>query len=141
MLILGTDGEKMSKSRDNFIDIFLPEKELKDIINKKIITDATALEDPKDPNSSTVYALYQLVATSQKAQEMRAKLLAGGYGWGHAKKDLLEAILTRFSKERELFNQYTNNTNELDKILEEGAEKARRVAKATLSRVRGACGY
>lgn len=141
MLIPGTDGEKMSKSRDNFIDIFLPEKELKDLINKKIITDATALEDPKDPNSSNVYALYQLVASAQQAEEMRAKLLAGGYGWGHAKKDLLEAILTRFSKEREQFKYYMNDTKELDNILKEGADKARKVAKATLSRVRSACGY
>jgi tryptophanyl-tRNA synthetase len=141
MLIPGTDGEKMSKSRDNFIDIFLPEKELKDLINKKIITDATALEDPKDPNASTVYALYQLVASAQQAEEMRTKLLSGGYGWGHAKKDLLEAILTRFSKEREQFKYYMNDTKELDNILKEGADKARKVAKATLSRVRSACGY
>lgn len=141
MLISGTDGEKMSKSRDNFIDIFLPEKELKDVINKKIITDATALEDPKDPNSSTVYALYKLVATPQQAEEMHTKLLAGGYGWGHAKKDLLEAILTRFAKEREQFKYYMNDTAELDNILKEGADKARKVAKATLSRVRKACGY
>lgn len=140
-LILGTDGEKMSKSRDNFIDIFLPEKELKDVINKKIITDATALEDPKDANSSTVYALYKLAATPQQAEEMHSKLLAGGYGWGHAKKDLLEAILTRFSKEREQFNYYMNDTAELDNILKEGADKARKVAKATLARVRNACGY
>jgi tryptophanyl-tRNA synthetase len=141
MLILGTDGEKMSKSRDNFIDIFLPEKELKDVINKKIITDATALEDPKDPNSSTVYALYKLVATTQQAEEMRTKLLAGGYGWGHAKKDLLDAILTRFSKEREQYTYYMNDIAELDNILNEGADKARKVAKATLSRVRKVCGY
>jgi tryptophanyl-tRNA synthetase len=131
----------MSKSRDNFIDIFLPEKELKDVINKKIITDATALEDPKDPNSSTVYALYKLVATPQQAEEMRSKLLAGGYGWGHAKKDLLDAILKRFSKEREQYTYYMNDIAELDNILNEGAEKARTVAKATLSRVRNVCGY
>jgi hypothetical protein len=130
-----------SGNLDNFIDIFLPEKELKDLLNKKIITDATALEDPKDPNASTVYALYQLVASAQQSEEMRTKLLAGGYGWGHAKKDLLEAILTRFSKEREQFKYYMNDTAELDNILNEGAEKARKVAKSTLSRVRSACGY
>jgi len=141
MYITGTDGGKMSKSSDNFIDIFLPEKELKKLINKKIITDDTPLEDSKDPESSTVYALYKLVATEEQANEMHDNLLAGGYGWGHAKKALLEAILVRFSKERELFNHYMENRDELDKILETGSLKARSVAQATLKRVREKLGY
>ena len=141
MYIKGTDGEKMSKSRDNFINIFLPEKELKKVINKKIITDTTPLEDPKDPNSSTLVDLYKLVATPEQTEELKQKLLAGGYGWGHAKGDLLQAILTRFKTEREQFDFYMNNTDELDKILAIGAEKARKVAQATLARVRAKCGY
>ena len=141
MYIKGTDGEKMSKSRDNFINIFLPEKELKKVINKKIITDTTPLEDPKDPNSSTLVDLYQLVATPEQTEELKQKLLAGGYGWGHAKEDLLQAILTRFKTEREQFDFYMNNTDELDKILAIGAVKARKVAQATLARVRAKCGY
>ena len=141
MYIPGTDGEKMSKSRDNFIDIFLPEKELKKVINKKIITDDTPLEDSKDPNSSTVYSLYKLIATPEKAQEMHDSLLAGGYGWGHAKKALLEGIVQRFSSEREKFNYYMDNTSEIDDILNSGAEKARKVAQETLYRVRKKLGY
>lgn len=141
MYILGTDGQKMSKSRGNVIDIFLPEKELKKVINKNIITDTTPLEEPKDPNSSAVYALYKLVATAKQAAEMKAKLEAGGYGWGHAKADLLTAIVSRFKTEREKFNYYMENRSELDDILALGAEKARRVAKKTLERVRERCGY
>lgn len=140
-LVLGTDGGKMSKSADNFIDIFLPEKELKKVLNKKIITDDTPLENPKDPESSTVYALYKLVATESQAKEMHDKLKAGGYGWGHAKKALLDAILEHFEKERELFNHYMGNKAELDEILDKGASKARKVAQSTLARVREKLGY
>ncbi len=141
MLIPGTDGQKMSKSYNNFIDVFLPEKELKDVINKKIITDATALEDPKDAESSIVYQLYKFVASPGDASEMKAKLEAGGYGWGHAKKDLLQALLDGFSKEREAYHYFMNNKAELDEKLKVGADKARLVARATLDRVREKLGY
>lgn len=141
MYVPGTDGEKMSKSRDNFINIFLPEKELKNVINKKIITDDTPLEDPKDPDTSNVYNLYKLIATPEQTVEMAAKLRAGGYGWGHAKKDLLEVIVTRFAKERELFEHYMNNKSELDVVLKAGAEKAAVVANGVLKRVREKTGY
>ncbi len=140
-LIPGTDGEKMSKSRDNYINIFLSKNELKKIINKKIVTDDTPLEDPKDPDTSNVYQLYKLLATEEQAKEMADKLRAGGYGWGHAKKDLLNLILERFEQEREKYNYYMENTDELDKILLKGAEKARLVARETLKRVREKCGY
>lgn len=140
-LILGTDGEKMSKSRDNFINIFLPKNALKKVINKNIITDDTPLEDPKDAESSTVYQLYKLIATPEEAAEMKAQLEAGGYGWGHAKKDLLNAILTRFEVERERYNYYMENKHEIDKVLKEGAAKAKAVAHKTLERVRQKCGY
>jgi tryptophanyl-tRNA synthetase len=139
--VIGTDGEKMSKSRNNFINIFLPEKELKDVINKKIITDATPLEEPKNAEESVVYQLYKLVAPTAQAAEMKAKLEAGGYGWGHAKKDLLEAILTTFTKERELYNHYMNNLGELDEKLMIGARKAAQTADAVLARVREKVGY
>jgi tryptophanyl-tRNA synthetase len=141
MLIPGTDGQKMSKSYNNFIDIFLPEKELKDVINKKIITDATALEDAKDAESSIVYQLYKFVASPGDASEMKAKLEAGGYGWGHAKKDLLQALLDGFSKQRETYNYFMNNKAELDERLKVGADKARIVARAALDRVREKLGY
>jgi tryptophanyl-tRNA synthetase len=141
MYIPGTDGQKMSKSYGNFINIFLPEKELKDVINKKIVTDATPLEDPKDAEGSIVYQLYKYIATPEAAAEMKSKLEAGGYGWGHAKKDLFEGIMNRFSKEREVFNYYMNNLPELDEKLMVGAKKASLVADKTLARVREKIGY
>jgi tryptophanyl-tRNA synthetase len=141
MYIPGTDGQKMSKSYGNFINIFLPEKDLKDVINKKIVTDATPLEDPKDAEGSIVYQLYKYIATPEAAAEMKSKLEAGGYGWGHAKKDLFEGIMNRFSKEREVFNYYMNNLPELDEKLMVGAKKASLVADKTLARVREKIGY
>lgn len=140
-LILGTDGEKMSKSRNNFIDIFLPKNALKKVINKNIVTDDTPLEEPKDAENATVYQLYKLIATTEEAASMKAQLEAGGYGWGHAKKDLLNTILTHFEEARERYDYYMNNKNVIDKVLEEGAAKARAVANKTLERVRVKCGY
>lgn len=136
MLIPGTDGQKMSKSRNNTINIFATEKELKNTINKQIITDATPLEEPKDAEGSVVYQLYKLVATEAEAAEMKQKLEAGGYGWGHAKKDLLQGILTRFATERERYQHFMDNPEEVDAHLKAGADKARAVAKKTLERVR-----
>jgi len=141
MLVPGTDGQKMSKSRDNYINIFLPKNELKKVINKNFVTDDTPLEDPKDPDTSAVFQLYKLIATEQQAAEMANNLRAGGYGWGHAKKELLNCILERFSEEREKYDYYMNNTSEVDDVLLKGAEKARIVANETLKRVRRKCGY
>lgn len=141
MLIPGTDGEKMSKSRDNVINVFLEEKELKQVINKKIITDATPLEDPKDPDQSMVFQLYQLIANESDVTVMANKLRAGGYGWGHAKKELLGQILETFKEPRERFDYYMNNLTELDDVLKEGASKAKKVAQLTLQRVREKCGF
>lgn len=140
MLVPGTDGEKMSKSRDNFIDIFLPEKQLKKLINKKIVTDDTPLEDPKPAEGTAVFELYKLIAP-EKAAEMKEQLAAGGYGWGHAKLALTNAILDTFSEERDLYHRYMENQGELDEILAAGAQKAKKVAEATLKRVRKVVGY
>ena len=140
-LIPGTDGEKMSKSRDNFLNIFVSDKQLKKDINKKIISDSTPLEDPKDPDSCSVHQLYSLIATQEEADEMANKLRAGGYGWGHAKKELLEKLISTFEKERAQYNHYMENKAELDAILEEGAKKARAVAQETLKRMRAVSGY
>jgi tryptophanyl-tRNA synthetase len=141
MYVPGTDGQKMSKSYGNFINIFLPEKELKDVINKKIITDATALEDPKDAENSVVYQLYKLIMPESESLEMKRKLEAGGYGWGHAKKDLLQGVLEQFSSQRDVYNRFMNDTPELDNQLRIGSDKARGVASATLGRVRSVLGY
>lgn len=141
MYVPGTDGQKMSKSYGNYLNVFLPEKELKDVINKKIITDATALEDPKDAEGSIVYQLYKLIASETNAQEMKRKLEAGGYGWGHAKKDLLGAIIDGYAKERSEYNKLMSDLPELETRLLEGADKARQTAVNTLSRVRNVLGY
>ena len=100
-LILGTDGEKMSKSRNNTIDVFDAENAIKKLINKNIVTDNTPLEEPKDPDSATVYQLYKLLATNEESKTMAEKLKAGGYGWGHAKKELLDKYCLRFQKKEQ----------------------------------------
>lgn len=140
-LILGTDGEKMSKSRNNTIDVFDTENAIKKLINKNIITDNTPLEEPKDPYSATVYQLFKLLASDEESKTMADKLKAGGYGWGHAKKELLEKVVSSFSEERAKFEHYQNNPKEVEEVLLEGAQKAKKVAKATLDRVRNSLGY
>ncbi len=135
----GTDGNKMSKSRGNIINIFLPEKQLKKQV-MSIETDSTPLEEPKNPDTCKVFAIYSLLANENQITEMRAKYLGGNYGYGHAKTELLNLILENFKTEREKFNYYLNNLDELDAKLKEGAEKTRKIASATLKRVRESLG-
>jgi tryptophanyl-tRNA synthetase len=135
MLIPGTDGEKMSKSRNNTINIFLPEKQLRKQV-MSIETDSKALEDPKDPSTCHVFALYKLLANESEITSMTDNYLKGGYGYGHAKQALFELILVRFQKERERFDYLMNNRNELDETLKQGSAKAEKVAKEVLKRVR-----
>ncbi len=139
-VVPGTDGQKMSKSYGNIINIFLSEKELKKQIGT-IITDSTPLEEPKNPDTCNVYALYRLMATADQQIEMRNKYQAGGYGYGHAKAELLELIVNYFSKERETYNRLMENEDELNTILLEGAKKARPVISKVMNRVRGKLGY
>ena len=139
MYVPGTDGNKMSKSRGNLINIFLPEKQLKKQV-MSIETDSKSLEEPKDPETDKVFAIYGLIATPQQTEALRQKYLAGNYGYGHAKKELLELILTKYAKERETFNYYMNNLDVLEAKLNEGAEKARKIAHETLKRVRESLG-
>ena len=141
MYVPGTDGAKMSKSKGNTLDPFADEKTLKKAINKQIVTDATPLEDSKDPDGAVVYQLYKLLVSESDAADMAAKLRAGGYGWGHAKKDLLGALVDGFATERDTFNRYMADRPALDAELAKGAEKARVVADATVRRLRDALGY
>jgi tryptophanyl-tRNA synthetase len=141
MYVPGTNGGKMSKSQDNTINIFDDPGTLKKAINKKIITDATPLEDPKDPNSSVVFKLYELITSQDDAQKMADALRAGGYGWGHAKKALLEALVDGFETERARFNALMANREEIDLALSNGADQARNVASEVLTRVRSKIGY
>lgn len=135
----GTDGQKMSKSRGNIINIFLPEKELKKQV-MSIETDSKTLEDPKDPETDKIFAIYELIATPEQTEELRKKYLAGNFGYGHAKTELLNLILTRFEKERERFTYYMNNFPELEKKLQQGAEKTKKIAAETLKKVRESLG-
>ena len=135
----GTDGQKMSKSRGNIINIFLPEKELKKQV-MGIETDSKTLEEPKDPETDKVFAIYKLIATPEETAVLEQKYLAGNFGYGHAKNELLSLILTKFAKERELFSYYMNNLPELDEKLQQGADKTRKVASETLKRVRESLG-
>ncbi len=140
MIIPGTDGEKMSKSRNNFINIFLPEKELRKQV-MKIETDSTPMEESKNPETCNVYNIYKLIASKDQTLELAEKYRQGNFGYGHAKQALFELLLERFKEERERFNYFINHRDEIDGILGEGAEKARSVAHKTLYRVRRELGY
>lgn len=140
MTIPGTDGQKMSKSYGNVIDIFLPEKQLKKQV-MSIVTDSTPLEEPKDPDTCNVFALYKLLATDEEIAAMRNNYTAGGYGYGHAKTALFHKILETFAKEREAFDQYMTDPEQIMQALKVGAEKARPIAQATLQRVRNVLGF
>jgi tryptophanyl-tRNA synthetase len=135
MTIPGIDGLKMSKSLNNYIDIFLNEKELLKVV-KKVVTDAKSLEDPKDPETDNVFKLFSLVAKHEEIEEMRVNYLAGGYGYGHAKNALHAVLVREFAEEREKFEYYMNHIPELEQKLQEGEAKAEVIAKATISRIR-----
>ncbi len=140
MYVPGTDGEKMSKSKGNIINIFLPDKQLRKQI-MKIQTDSTPLEDPKDPDTCNLFALYKLIATEDQIAEMRANYERGGYGYGHAKQAFFELILEKFGAVRERYAYYMDHKSEIDDALRIGAEKAKIVARDVLHRVRNKLGY
>ncbi len=140
MYVPGTDGEKMSKSKGNIIDIFLPDKQLRKQI-MKIKTDSTPMEEPKDPDSCNLFALYKLLANKSQIEEMRANYAGGNYGYGHAKQAFYELLIDTFKIEREKYHYYMNHLDEVDRVLLKGAEKAHVVADAVLKRVRSKLGY
>jgi len=140
MYIPGTDGAKMSKSKGNLISLFQTDKQLRKQI-MGIQTDSTPMEDPKDPATDNVFALYKILATQPQIEEMSANYLAGNYGYGHAKQALYEVILNKFEEPREKFNYYMNHLEEVDEALALGAEKAKKVADSVLERVREKLGY
>lgn len=140
MVIPGTDGQKMSKSYGNTIDIFLPEKELKKEI-MSIITDNTSLEEPKNPDTCTVFALYSLLATKDQTSEMRGNYKRGNYGYGQAKSELFELIINNFSQERQQFDHYLDHPELIDEKLKDGEERATAIAMKVLARVKDKLGY
>ena len=140
MTIPGTDGRKMSKSYKNTIDLFAPENELKKQV-MSIITDSTPLEEPKNPDICNVFALYSLLASPEQTAEMRRRYEAGGYGYGHAKKELLSLILDKYAETRKEYTRLMDDQDTLENLLLEGAEKARRVGSKVLKRVRETLGF
>ncbi|MFT4661170.1 MAG: tryptophanyl-tRNA synthetase [Patiriisocius sp.] len=140
MLVPGTDGEKMSKSRGNIINIFLSDKKLRKQV-MTISTDSKGLEDPKDPDTCNIFALYRIMATDEQQAEMREKYTGGGYGYGHAKQALFELIIDKFSAERKKYTHLMEHPEEVETALLIGQKKAREVASGVLKRVRTEVGY
>jgi tryptophanyl-tRNA synthetase len=139
-IIPGIDGEKMSKSRNNTINIFMEDKPLRKQV-MSIETDSTPLEEPKNPDTCNVFALYKLLAAAEQIEAMRANYLGGNYGYGHAKQALFELIVEKFKTEREKYAYYIANLPEVDALLKAGAEKAGAVANGVLQKVRTKLGY
>ena len=140
MHIPGTDGQKMSKSKGNLIDIFASEKELKKQV-MGILSDSKSLEEPKDPLTDTTFALYKCLAPQDEIEAMSANYLAGNYGYGHAKKALLELILQTFQGPREKYEYLHAHPQEVEDALQQGSEKARKTAQTVLRRVRERVGF
>ncbi len=140
MLVPGIDGDKMSKSKDNLIDIFIDDKKLRKRI-MSIVTDSTSLEEPKDWKTCNCFAIYSLIADKEQVAAMKTNYEKGGYGYGHAKQALFELIVEKFATQRERYNYYINNLEEIDKALSVGAKKAAKVADEVLNRVREKVGY
>lgn len=140
MIVPGTDGQKMSKSYNNFINIFLPEKELKKVV-MGIVTDSTPLEAPKNPDTCNAFKLYALLASAEQTEAMRQNYLKGGYGYGHAKTELYELILSRFSEQRKSYRHLMENLPLLEKELAIGEAKAAAIANRKLDEIRAVLGY
>ncbi|MFH6982549.1 tryptophan--tRNA ligase [Marinoscillum luteum] len=140
MTIPGTDGQKMSKSYGNILDIFLPDKKLRKSV-MSIITDSTPMEEPKNPDTCNVFAIYKTIADESQIKEMRANYEGGNYGYGHAKQALFELIVDKFKEPRERFDYYINNLPELEERLQSGEKRAAEIAQSVLSRVKVKLGF
>ncbi|MEQ9302339.1 MAG: tryptophan--tRNA ligase, partial [Marinoscillum sp.] len=140
MTIPGTDGQKMSKSYGNIIDIFLPDKKLRKNV-MAIVTDSTPLEEPKDPDLCNVFNIYKTLASDSQTAEMRANYTGGNYGYGHAKQALFELIVDKLKKEREQYDYYMNNLPELEAKLQAGERRAAEIAESVLQRLRPKLGF
>ena len=139
MTIPGLDGRKMSKSYNNHIPLFIPEKKLRKMINK-IVTNSQGIEEPKDPETCNVFALYKLFASEEEQKALAERYRAGGMGWGEAKAALFEKINEVVSPMREKYDELMDDKSRIDRILADGADKARNAASKTIKRVRKAVG-
>jgi len=138
-VVPGTDGRKMSKSYENTIDMFAPLKVLKKQV-MGIITDSTPLEDPKDPDKCTVFNIYKLFASKPDVETMARKLCAGGYGYGHTKKDLIKVIQEFFTPMRQKREELSKDMNYVKKVIREGGDRARSIAVETIKEVKKTTG-
>jgi tryptophanyl-tRNA synthetase len=140
MLIPGTDGAKMSKSKGNTINLFLPEKQLRKQI-MSIKTDSKGLEDIKIPDECNVFGIYKLLASEEQIVQMKANYSGTNYGYGHAKQELFDLIITKYSRQREKYDTFISQPEKIEEALKLGAERARKVASSVLARVRESLGY
>ncbi|TRX48403.1 tryptophan--tRNA ligase [Fulvivirga sp. M361] len=140
MTVPGTDGQKMSKSYGNTIDIFLADKPLRKRV-MSIVTDSTPMEEPKDPDMCNVFALYSLLANDTQIQALRQKYEAGNFGYGHAKQELFELMLEKYEEPRKIFNHYMDNPEEINLRLQNGEKRAGEIAKEVLNKVKDKLGY
>jgi len=140
MIVPGTDGQKMSKSYNNVIDIFHSEKKLRKQI-MSIKTDSIDVESPKNPETCNVFKLYSLLATENESLLLEQKYIEGNYGYGEAKKELFQLICDKYKAEKEQFDYFMENKSVLDAEFIKGAKKARRIAQEVLTRVRKKIGY
>jgi len=138
-VIPGIDGQKMSKSYNNSIYLFENEKDLKKKV-MRIVTDSTPVEDPKDPDKCTVFALYKLFSKKDKIEELRDRYLKGGVGYGEVKKELFELIWEYFRPFREKREIFQSDLGEIQSILRKGAEKTRKIAITSLDEVKRSVG-
>jgi tryptophanyl-tRNA synthetase len=138
-VVPGLDGRKMSKSYGNVIPLFAPEKQLRKTI-MRIVTNSQSVEEPKDPDTSQIFQLYKLFADNGEQAALAARFRSGGMGWGEAKEELFRSVNVRLSPIREHFNSIMADIPSLEKILKQGAEKARPIAAATVGRFRKAAG-
>ncbi|MEO6304127.1 MAG: tryptophan--tRNA ligase [Bacteroidia bacterium] len=140
MIVPGTDGQKMSKSYNNFINLFLPEKELKKVI-MGIVTDSKGLEEPKDPDTDNVFKLFRLLGNEKQTEELRQNYIKGNFGYGHAKTALLELILDKYKEQRTTYDRLMSNTDILEKELAIGEARATKMANEKIKQVREVVGY
>ena len=138
--IIGTDGEKMSKSKSNIIDVFLDDIKLRKQI-MKIQTQSLSVEEPKDPDKCNVFKLFKVIATYEETEKLRSRYTKGGIGYGEAKELLYNETLNRFSENRKMFFELNNNRDKVEQLLLDGALKARKQAQNVLKRVRASVGF
>ena len=138
-LIIGTDGQKMSKSKSNIINIFLSDKQLKKQI-MSIKTDSLPIESIKNPNTCNVFKLYSLIGNEAQVKQMKENYEKGGYGYGQAKSQLFNLILETYSKQRNTYNYLMDNRTEIDQILKEGSIRAKKIADQVIKRVKSKLG-